>query len=256
MIEQRFDDVYYDLVVDAYEVFHPQASSQEIDFYSTFIQKQPGRVLELMCGTGRILLPLLHQGFTVDGTDSSIQMLARCRAKAHAQGMTVNLYEQLAHELSLPNQYQTILLTYSSFSLLSDRNEALETLNRVYDHLIEGGQLLLDMEIPWVDSSIPAGCWHLSRQGSLPDGRTIQVSRAAKIDPLQQLEVVQVRYDVYDQKVLTQTLLTPMRMRYYGLYELMLLLEKAGFSTINTFGQLQHRPVQESDRLITFQCLK
>ena len=41
-----------------------------------------GPILELGCGTGRVLLPLARAGYEITGLDLSAQMLERCRAKA------------------------------------------------------------------------------------------------------------------------------------------------------------------------------
>ncbi|WP_309744460.1 methyltransferase domain-containing protein [Chamaesiphon sp. OTE_20_metabat_361] len=256
MSKKRFDDVYYGLVVDAYELFHPEGNLNDVPFYAELIRQRPGRVLELMCGSGRVLLPLLRQGFTVDGTDSSPEMLARCKSNAEAEGLNPELYEQFAHELRLSHRYCTILLTYSSFALLTHRDEAFEVLRFIHAHLEEGGQFLLDMAIPWVHHNSVFGAWQLSRQGVLPNGRSVLVSRAATVEHLNQIETVHVRYEVYDEGCLIETLLTPMKMRFYGMHELILLLEKAGFSNIQTFGGFQQREVQEGDGIITFQCFK
>lgn len=256
MSETRFDDVYYGLVVDAYELFHPEGNIADAEFYAELISERPARVLELMCGSGRVLVPLLRQGIIVDGTDSSSEMLARCKSNALAGGLKPELYKQYVHELNLPNRYSTIVLAYSSFALLTDRSEALESLRRIHAHLDDDGQFLLDMTIPWVQAGFISGAWQLSRQGVLPDGRQIQVSRAATVEYLNQIETVQVRYDVYEHGRLVETLLTPMKMRFYGMHELILLLEKAGFSNIQTFGNFQQREAQEGDSIITFRCFK
>lgn len=256
MSKSRFDDVYYGLVVDAYELFHPEGNINDVPFYAELIRERPGRVLELMCGSGRVLLPLLRQGFTVDGTDSSPEMLARCKSNAEAEGLNPEIYEQFAHKLGLPYRYCTILLAYSSFALLTNRDEALEVLRRIHAHLDDGGQFLLDMAIPWVHHNSVSGAWQLGRQGVLPDGCQVLVSRAATVEHLDQIETVHVRYEVYDKGCLVETLLTPMKMRFYGMHELILLLEKAGFSNIQTFGGFQQREAQEGDGIITFRCFK
>jgi SAM-dependent methyltransferase len=256
MSKTRFDDIYYGLVVDVYELFHPEGNIADAAFYTELINERSGRVLELMCGSGRVLLPLLRQGVIIDGTDSSCEMLARCKSNALTEGLNPELYEQYVHELDLPHHYSTIVLAYSSFALLADRSEAIESLRRVHAHLDDGGQFLLDMAIPWVQAGFISGAWQLSRQGVLPDGRQVEVSRAATVEYLNQIETIHVRYNVYEHGRLVDTLLTPMKMRFYGMHELILLLEKAGFSNIQTFGNFQQLEAQEGDRIITFRCFK
>jgi len=65
MSKTRFDDVYYGLVVDVYDLFHPEGNIADAAFYAELISERSGRVLELMCGSGRVLLPLLRQGVII-----------------------------------------------------------------------------------------------------------------------------------------------------------------------------------------------
>ena len=58
-------------------------SRPDIDFYIDLC-RQAGEVLELGCGTGRILIPAAEAGAAITGLDQSKSMLARCRAKADA----------------------------------------------------------------------------------------------------------------------------------------------------------------------------
>ncbi len=59
-----------------------------------FVQRhcpQPGRLVDLGCGTGRLLIPLARQGYRVVGVDLSEPMLTVAAAKAHAAGVAIDL---------------------------------------------------------------------------------------------------------------------------------------------------------------------
>src|SRR5215472_4182512 len=49
---------------------------QELGYFRAAIRKFGEPVLDLGCGTGRILMPLLAEGFDVDGSDISADMIA------------------------------------------------------------------------------------------------------------------------------------------------------------------------------------
>ena len=51
-------------------------SGKDIDFYADYFTGFAGKVLELACGTGRILLPIAQSSVQIDGLDSSAEMLA------------------------------------------------------------------------------------------------------------------------------------------------------------------------------------
>src|ERR671910_812924 len=79
----------------------------EAEFLKAYIEAgQPA--LDVGCGTGRVLIPLLHAGLDVDGVDISPDMLAYARARAEREGFTPNLHAQAMHELDLPRTFRTI----------------------------------------------------------------------------------------------------------------------------------------------------
>jgi ubiquinone/menaquinone biosynthesis C-methylase UbiE len=55
-------------------------------FHRQLASKRGGSVLELACGTGRLIIPLTLDGHEVVGLDSSPTMLAAARQKAQAAG--------------------------------------------------------------------------------------------------------------------------------------------------------------------------
>ncbi|MDR3550047.1 MAG: class I SAM-dependent methyltransferase, partial [Candidatus Babeliales bacterium] len=71
-------NAYGDLCSLCYDLRLAYAEQSEVDFFASFIDKNPGRVLEAMSGSGRLLIPLAQRGYTIDGVDYSPAMLARC----------------------------------------------------------------------------------------------------------------------------------------------------------------------------------
>src|SRR6476660_2533630 len=125
----------------------------EISYFQKFIEDDGQPALDVACGTGRLLIPYLRAGLDVDGCDLSADMLALCRERAEAEGLSPNLYTQAMHELRLPRTYKTILVC-GGFGLGGNREQSFESLRRIYEHLEPGGLLLLDNEVPYAVSSI------------------------------------------------------------------------------------------------------
>src|SRR3954454_20504681 len=59
-------------------------------------------VLDIGCGTGRILLDFLAQSIDIDGTDDSPEMLTICREKAKKAGLRDAAHQQKMETLDLP----------------------------------------------------------------------------------------------------------------------------------------------------------
>lgn len=124
--------------------------TRDIAFWTRIAQREAGRVLELGCGTGRILLPLLRAGVDARGVDLSRDMLARAaerlaRARhGRARGRLVRAdIRHLPFRPELP--FDLVVAPYGILqSLLSD--QALkQTLQSVRDVLRPGGLFGVDL---------------------------------------------------------------------------------------------------------------
>jgi len=96
-------------------------------FIKRLLEQNPGTALDMGCGTGRLLLRYLKDGFDVEGMDTSADMLAILREKAAAQGLKQpTLYQGYMQELDLPRKYQVIYVPCGTYCLVTDRALALD----------------------------------------------------------------------------------------------------------------------------------
>ena len=49
----------------------------ELEWYLTYVNEAGGALLELACGSGRLLIPIAKSGHEIDGVDNSTAMLMR-----------------------------------------------------------------------------------------------------------------------------------------------------------------------------------
>ena len=119
-----------------YKGIHPIGRSFLL-LRSLFGIRQP--VLDVGCGTGRLLLDYLQQGIDIEGVDYSPDMLDLCRQKASNLGVHPNLYQQYMEGLELSRRYKTILVPSSSLQLIVDPEMVNQALKRLYSHLLPGG---------------------------------------------------------------------------------------------------------------------
>src|SRR5438034_8488026 len=84
-----------------------------IDFYVGLAREAKGPVLDIACGTGRILLPCMQAGADVDGLDLYEGMLTTLRQKAASLQLAPNLYRADMSGFRLPRRYALIMITFN-----------------------------------------------------------------------------------------------------------------------------------------------
>ena len=72
----------YAFIADLYDHVVPYRERQDVAFFVEAAQESGGPVLEIGCGTGRILIPTARAGVEVVGLDLSPHMLQVCRTRA------------------------------------------------------------------------------------------------------------------------------------------------------------------------------
>jgi len=241
MNTDRESKAYNRLCTEFYDITKPQAGFKELGYYSNFLEGVKGPILEAMCGSGRLLIPLLKKGFRIDGVDCSDHMLESCAHRCKAEKLQVNLFNQTLQNLSLSTKYAAIYIAVGSFQLIADRAEALETLRKLHEHLLPGGALVLDTFIPWgsvkdcIEGTVLLSAPRtvsFERKVTCADGSEIVMTGMTKVHPQEQLEVSESRYEKWrDGKVIAAEE-EQLSVRWYYRYEMELFLEKAGFSAV------------------------
>src|SRR5882762_9756412 len=115
------------------------AARKDIGFYVAEATATRGTVLELGCGTGRILVPIARAGRNVVGLDASSQMLARCREKLASEPQQVRarvvLHEGDARDFDLDAQYALVIAPFRIVQHLTTIDDQLRFLAAVLRHL-------------------------------------------------------------------------------------------------------------------------
>jgi SAM-dependent methyltransferase len=210
-------------------------------FYRSIIERQGGAALDVGCGTGRLLLDYLAAGLDVDGVDNSPEMLAICREKAAALGISVGgrLFEQVMQEMDLPRRYETIFVPSSSFQLLTDAREADEAMRRFVAHLAPDGILVMSiMSKLWPGKALPPQMvwteWANVGEAQRPDGRSVRRWARARYDHEHQLEHEENRYEVVvnGNIVATESYGRSPAVRWYSQSQIESVVERAGLKRV------------------------
>lgn len=218
------------LFYDATKAYAPE---KEVNFFASFIEQNPGRVLEAMSGSGRLQIPLMQRGYVVDGVDNSAVMLERCRQRCAQLGLQQpELYEQSLEELSLPHSYATVTIAVGSFQLITNYTSALTALKNLHKHMLPGGSLLLDIFVP--DTSIDKRSVRTAR---LDDHRVVRLTTRHMFDEEKKLADAYCVYELLVDGVVQHEEQEFMQVVWRTDEEWRELLAQAGFEVIKIYDE-------------------
>lgn len=219
-------------------------------FYLDVIRRYGEPVLDVGCGTGRLLLDYLAIGIDVDGVDCSPEMLALCRQKAGALGLRPSLYEQYMEALALPRTYRTILVPSSSFQLLTDVEGAREAMRRFYTHLQPGGVLAMPFMILWREGDPLETPWQV-REARREDGVVVRRRSRSRYDPAHQLEHTEDIYEIARDGAVVESAYhhrSP-AVRWYTQAQTLALFREANFADVQVCHGFSVEPARADDTL-------
>jgi ubiquinone/menaquinone biosynthesis C-methylase UbiE len=218
-------------------------------FYLNLIQTFGQPVLDVGCGTGRLLLDYLAQGIDIDGVDNSPDMLALCRHKAATLGLAPTLYQQYLETLSLPRQYRTIIIPSSTLQLVIDPALAVQSLQRLAAHLVPGGIVVAPFMTVWKAGDPLSREWEQSAIRE-EDGGTFRRIGRYWYDPVSECTDTEDRYQVLmdDQIVAEEVHRRSPALRSYTQAQAQAVFEQAGFNPIELYsGPFTFEPVKADD---------
>ncbi|HXY85723.1 MAG TPA: class I SAM-dependent methyltransferase [Gaiellaceae bacterium] len=254
---------HYGLVAKWWAEFNDDFRPHEIAYFQRHVERgQPA--LDVGCGTGRLLFPFLRAGLDVDGCDVSADMIELCRERAGREGFSPALFVQPMHELDPPRRYRTIYVC-GAFGLGSTREQDRQALTRFRECLEPGGTLLVDIEVPYADprqwrSFLPAERSELPGELKPPrelkrasDGSELGISsRLVELDPLEQRGTLEIRIEEWRDGALEEAEERLLTFNLYFKYELQMMLERAGFSSVVVEGDHNDAPPTPDDEFLVY----
>jgi SAM-dependent methyltransferase len=252
----------YEEIAPYYDLTHAELKA-DIGFVLTLAAQAQGPLLELGCGTGRLLLPLARAGYSVTGLDSSPAMLAIAHAHLAAEPEPVReritLVEADMTAFALPGRYALAVISYNTLMHLAP-TQKLTALRRIQRHLLPGGRLFIDLINPLAAAQTPNDhLLTLERVLTEPATGNLLVQMASsRVDLDQQVLHITWLYDTSPagggpvQRLLVQA-------RYYYVYphELELLLAESGYQLEVLYGSYNQAPfAEESERLLALAVVK
>jgi SAM-dependent methyltransferase len=235
----------YDRVADVYDLH--VTSDLDVSFYVEEAGKVGGKVLELMCGTGRISVPLLEAGVDLTCVDASEGMLARLEERLRARKLEARVVRADVRYLDLgEEEFELALIPFHSFSeLVSARDQEL-ALRAIYACLKEGGRLICPLHNSAIRARSADGALRLNGSFPTADGGLLVVSGfetleedSGVVDRVQLYEFFDASNNLRAKRVL------PMRFALITRSEFAELASAAGLVPVVLYGDYHRGEYQE-----------
>ena len=239
-----YDAAFYDHV-DLYQ------HRPDIAFYTALATEHGGPVLELGCGTGRVLLPTARAGVEITGLDLSDGMLAVCRSKLAEEAPDVQDRVRLTRgdmrSFDLGRRFSLVTIPFRPFQHLLTVEDQMDCLACAHRHLEPGGVLALDVFNPSLQRLVDPKYLEESDADLpfvLPDGRSVvRRDRNASVDLTHQAIHVEFIYNVTHPDGRQERLVDAFPMRYFFRYEGEHLLVRSGYRVEAVYGDFDRSPV-------------
>lgn len=221
----------------------------DIEYYYEHLKDLKGKILEAGVGTGRMMIPFLQKGIAIEGVDISEDMLKQCRINLELANVQGTLYQEDLITMHLPQKYEAIIMPTGSFCLLP-RDKVGAVLQSFYDHLVDGGCLMIDLELPvsFAENTTTVSQFDLGENKGI-----LFTSMTQEMDWLQQKTSSINRYELIEAGQVTKSEVANFDLYWYGLNEFDLLLEKNGFHSIRYTLNYEKN---ETASLVTFFATK
>lgn len=241
----------YGFVAEFYDRVTVYSRRQDIQFYVDLAKECGGPVLELGCGTGRVMIPILREGIETVGLDNSESMLRVCQEKLCLETPELRKRAQIYHGdirfFNLGRTFKLLTTPFRVYQHLTTVDDQLHCLECINQHLEPGGRFILDLFNPYlprlyddryleeVDEEEPF---------TMPDGRrVVRKNRIVARDLNEQVLTVELIYYVTYSNGREERLIHAFKMRYFFRFEIEHLLARSGFEIEQRYSDYDKSPI-------------
>jgi len=227
----------YGPVADLYDHVIPYRNRADVAFFVDAAEKAGSPVLEVGCGTGRVLIPTARAGIEIVGLDLSSRMLDVCRERLRAEPAAVQqkvaLVQGDMRHFDLVRRFALATIPFRPFQHLLTIDDQLACLATIRRHLADDGRLIFDLFNPSLDALANMRLGEetgTEPEFVTPDGRrVIRCFKIVAADRFEQVNDIELIYDVTNPDGSSARLVHAFRMRYLFRYEVEHLLARSGF---------------------------
>jgi len=240
----------YSAIAEFYDFVLPYRNRQDVAFFMEMAKQSTGPVLEIGCGTGRVLIPTARAGIDIVGLDVSGSMLSICREKLGHEPdevqSRVRLVQADMRQFDLGRHFKLATMPFRPFQHLTEVEDQLACLASIHRHLSDRGRFVLDLfnpDLSRLTDDIRPTAWEEEPEFTMPDGR--KVTRRIRIvsrDLLHQTQDIEILHRVEYSDGRVERVPQNFRLRHFFRYEVEHLLARSGFEIEDIYSDYDKSP--------------
>jgi len=252
-MKRQKEEESYDEIAEYYDLFYTGCCGDKAFFVNE--GKKAKKVLEIGCGTARILLEIAKNKVDSTGLDVSAGMLDIARKKADEKGLSnICFHKGDMRNFKLNKKFDLITIPYSAFChmlTLDDQKKALKNIRR---HLTKNGRLIFSIFLPSIEIIYKRhGKYGRKRTNKDPDtGDTLNLYERPFYNTISQQIYLDLKIERIRKKKIIKTYKSKIHLKYSFYNEMTLLLEASGYKLLDVYGSFRKKKLQEKDNHMVF----
>lgn len=249
--------MFYATIARYYDAEHTD-KTDDLAMYSALAAAYGGPVLDVGCGTGRVMFHLAQEGHTVHGIDSEYAMLERAKIK-------LNMFSHVRDKLrfhhgdvltyDFDKRFKMALLSYNALMHFHHQDEQIALLERLHNVLEADGLLVIDLPNAGETFASPDSD-AITLERTFVDSETghlVMQQATSLLDRTEQLMHVNWIYDEVTEDGTLRRTVAPVVFRYFFYPEIALLLRLTDYEVEAVYGDTEQGPFEDGcERMIVF----
>lgn len=239
--------LYYD------KAYSSEREKRAIEMYKTFAARFGGPVLEIGCGTGRVLLEIARMGTEIDGIDISKSMLSVLHSKLDAESLDCRIMQADMREFVMEKRYNLITIPFRSMQHMLTLEDRIDVIRSAKNHLREDGRLVFDVAFPNYEA-LASGFGQESLDAEWTEsGRSVRMYfRRDGYCKIGQIMLGTLLFRVFDGNKILHEEKQSLEMHFFSLPELEACFMATGFSIEERYGSYNFEPLDEKASQMVF----
>ncbi len=256
------------VIIDSYRVaakyydgaYGAMRNLVDAPFYLNLAKEFGGPVLEIGCGTGRVLLPIAREGIEIHGVDNSGPMIGVLRESLSRENpgvsSKVTLHSGDMREFRLNRRFPLVIIPFRPMQHMFTVADQLRALMSAATHVAEGGTLAFDVFYPRFEVlQLGIGEERLEAEWPSPfDPETVirRYFRKDAVDKINQTYSLTFIFRSYRKGQLALEENDTLKMSYYTYPHLRALFLLAGLEPVAEYGSFAKAPLDDTAEEMIF----